>query len=305
MQKNLIPELYFGTAMWGWTVKKDVAFHLLDQFYEAGYRKVDTATNYPINKVEKDFRQAETMLEEWIAANGVKDLQIVVKVGSLNNMRTPDHLLSKSFLLMNLDFYKNKFHSNLYSLMVHWDNRDQIEEIAETVEVLEKMASEGLQAGLSGIKHPALYFSDRLPSLDYEIQAKHNLLKSDIERYKQYLQKPSIVTYGINAGGLKLTPQAYHQNSSLKARGADPDMGRKLVAHLNQLLSNLNQKDKRPDINQFNQLGIIYAYYHPLVKGILIGPSKISQLDTTIQFYQSLAQYSFEDLYHLLEKITV
>jgi len=39
-----------GTAMWGWTVSRPVCFDLLDTFYAAGFRQIDAAVNYPINK---------------------------------------------------------------------------------------------------------------------------------------------------------------------------------------------------------------------------------------------------------------
>ena len=63
-------ELVLGTAMWGWTVDKVTAFQLLDAWYAAGQRKVDTATNYPIDRVPEHFRLAEQILAEWIRANG-------------------------------------------------------------------------------------------------------------------------------------------------------------------------------------------------------------------------------------------
>lgn len=66
--------------------------------------KVDAAVNYPINKNPDDFRAAEHILLDWVRTHGIRDLKITMKLGSLNNLRSPEHNLSKSFLLLNLDY---------------------------------------------------------------------------------------------------------------------------------------------------------------------------------------------------------
>ena len=70
--------LILGTAMWGWTTSPAMAMTLLDQFYAAGGRAVDTATNYPINKNPGDFRQAERMLADWIRATMTEATPLVL-----------------------------------------------------------------------------------------------------------------------------------------------------------------------------------------------------------------------------------
>ena len=57
-------EIMLGTALWGWTTPPTVCYQLLDHFYESGYRQVDAATNYPINKNPSDFRRGEKILAE-------------------------------------------------------------------------------------------------------------------------------------------------------------------------------------------------------------------------------------------------
>ncbi len=97
------PTLILGTAMWGWTTPRETAFAMLDEWYSRGFREVDTATNYPIDRDPEHFRLAEKILLEWIAAHGVTDLEVMMKIGSVNNLRSPEHLLTKSFILMMLD----------------------------------------------------------------------------------------------------------------------------------------------------------------------------------------------------------
>ncbi|MBK6931454.1 MAG: aldo/keto reductase [Saprospirales bacterium] len=79
-------DLLLGTAQWGWTVSSDSAFQLLDAWIGSGRRAIDTATNYPINKIAGDFRAAERLLETYIRTHGLTNLQITMKIGSLDNM---------------------------------------------------------------------------------------------------------------------------------------------------------------------------------------------------------------------------
>ena len=129
-------DLILGTSLWGWTVKKKECFKILDIFYNNGYRWIDTATNYPINSDKKYFRYAENLIAEWIKNNDINDLKIISKIGSLNNLGGSNVNLSYSFILMNYEYYLDKFHSCLKNIMVHWDNRDSKLSIESTINAL-------------------------------------------------------------------------------------------------------------------------------------------------------------------------
>ena len=73
-------DLVLGTAQWGWTIDRQTAFSLLDFWLEPGERHVDAATNYPIDKNPAHFRLSEQMLSEYLAAHGLHDLRIVMKL---------------------------------------------------------------------------------------------------------------------------------------------------------------------------------------------------------------------------------
>jgi aryl-alcohol dehydrogenase-like predicted oxidoreductase len=286
--------LILGPAMWGWTTPKNIAFDLLDYFYANGFREVDSATNYPINKKPEDFRASEKILEEWIRVNGVSDLKILMKIGSLNNMRTPDHNLTKSFLLMNLDDYKFRFGKNLDTIMVHWDNRDSKAAIKDTFEAFQLIHNQGFKVGFSGVKFPEIYSDlNQKFGLDFRVQIKHNLLQSDYEKYRMFHDKKRFIPYGINGGGLKLNPQKYHDNSSLKVRGGKVDEIHPLVGDIQKILPKWNEKLADNSISTFNELAMIYAFHSPNVEGILIGPSKLSQLQNTVSIFESLKSSDF------------
>ena len=297
--KNIAPIL--GTAMWGWTTPKEVAFALLDEFYKRGFREVDGATNYPINKNPKDWRAAENILQEWITAHGVHDLEIMMKVGSLNNLKTPDHNLSKSFLLLNFEAYKSMFGDNLKTWMIHWDNRDDKEAVFETFEMFQIAKNKGFRIGFSGLKYPEIYADlNKEFDFDFRIQMKHNLLHSDYEKYHFFHGKRRFITYGINAGGIKLDAQNYHQNSSLKARAADWQPPTPILQKAQAAVQFANQNNNRPALSTFNHLGMIYAFYHADIAGILLGTSRLQQLSDSLDFMKQMQEMDYRDVFEKL-----
>ena len=285
-----MPTLLLGTANWGWKTDRSTAHALLSAWYEAGFREVDTATNYPINKIPADFRKAEKILTEWIKTHGVKDLKITAKVGSINNMRSPDHLLAKSFLLMCLDEYQLLWDTNLDTLMVHWDNRDsRLRQgygggTRETLEALAYAKEQGIRPGLSGIKHPEVYAEvNKDFGLEFRIQCKHHVLESGYDHYKPFHGTKRFVAYGINARGAKL--------------GKEPKLD-----FLKPILEKVNRDKNRPPIEHFYQVGLLYAYHHPDMEGILIGPSSVAQLEHNLTFFQYLKGWDYSDINELLNR---
>lgn len=290
--------------MWGWTLHRNSCFALLDQFYAAGYRQVDAATNYPINKNPEDFRAAEKILLEWIRTHGVEDLEVIMKVGSINNLRSPEHNLRQSFLLFNLDHYRHQFGTNLRTFMIHWDNRNNESEISDTLEALRIARDQGLETGLSGIKHPEVYARlNALFQLDFRIQIKHNLFYSDVDRYPMFQDKARFLAYGINAGGVKLDTGQYQSTSTLMVRGGAVTTT-PLQEQLRQKMPAWNQLSLPIPIQQFNQLGMINAYHHPKISGILVGPSKPEQLRDTLAFFEHLKTEQYRSIYKDLQDLS-
>ncbi|MBX2929157.1 MAG: aldo/keto reductase [Saprospiraceae bacterium] len=294
------PTILLGTAMWGWTVPRETCFALLDAFYGAGFREVDTATNYPINKNPADFRAAENLLLEWIQTHGIHDLKTTVKVGSIDNLRSPDHNLSKSFLLMSLDDYGYRFGSNLHTLAIHWDNRDDEAAIRSTLEALAVARKKGLHAGLSGIRFPELYArlnAEPAFGFDFRIQIKHNLLQSDYERYAAFQGSRRFLAYGIHAGGIKLDPAGYSPDSSLRARGGDTEVVPPRMEHLKTWLAG------QPQAPSFHYAAMLYAAYSPDMAGIILGPSSVQQLKDSMAVYRSLREEDAAGLYEALKAV--
>jgi aryl-alcohol dehydrogenase-like predicted oxidoreductase len=299
------PSPILGTAMWGWTVPKEECFKLLDTYYERGFRQIDTATNYPINKNSADFRKAEKILQEWILSHGISDLEVLVKVGSVNNFGGPENDLTKSFLLLTMDEYEFIFHENLHTFSIHWDNRDDEKSIKDTFEGLQIAAEKGLKTGLSGVKHPDLYHKvNKDFNLDFRVQIKHNLLYSDYERYEPLHKESKFLAYGINAGGMKLDIAEYNDNSSLKARGGDTQTPHPITGKIVKIIKEANSHKENPPIVDFNQCGLCFAWHQERIDGILIGTSRLEQLIKSLNFMENLANYDYSSLYLDLKKLS-
>ena len=298
-------DLLLGTALWAWTISKTQAFALLDAFYQAGHRWVDAATNYPINKQPKDFRAAEGILLEWIRAHQVSDLKVLMKIGSINNLYTPENNLTPSFIHIVYQEYLHLFGEQLAEIMIHWDNRSEKSAIRETLLALSAIRQEGRKIGLSGIKHPAIYHQLNASfQFDWDIQLKHNLIYSDYQKYAPFHGDSRFLAYGINAGGLKFPTSTYRKDSSARVRQVPTDKYEPLLRKVQQILTTYNAQSGLPPLTRFNECSMVYTYFSPAIGGILIGPSTIEQLQSTLAFFQQLQTGAHQDLYHQLTPLT-
>ncbi len=76
--------LVLGGNVFGWTADQDTSFAVLDAFYEAGGRMVDTADVYSAWVPGHQGGESETVLGEWLASRGVrKEMRVHTKTGML------------------------------------------------------------------------------------------------------------------------------------------------------------------------------------------------------------------------------
>ena len=185
--------------------------------------------------------------------------------------------------------------------MVHWDNREDPTETNETLEAFLTAKKRGLNIGLSGIKHPHLYFElNKKYQFDFSIQIKHNVIYSDYQRYNLFHRKNRFITYGINAGGLKLNAEKYSRKSTLKKRGGNIENELPILQKIKKIINEFNSNKNKAAITDFYQIGLIRAFYHKDIKGILIGASKEDQLKNNIEFYRLLQEVDYSDFYNHL-----
>jgi len=302
--------LVLGAAQWGWTVQSADAFAILDAWLAAGHRCIDLATNYPINKNPADFRKAEKILLEYIGAHGLNDLDVTMKIGSQDNMRTPAINLEPSFILMLAMEYRRLFTGNLKGIMFHWDNRRDENAIAQSLTALAYLQEvDRLRAGLSGIKHPDLYAAaNREFGLAFDIQFKHNILQSDLQRYAAFFSKNNneaaqhrFFAYGLNAGGVKLEGP-YPAGSTFLARAGDPAQAAPLLDQLRQRIPKWNTDFVRPPVRTMNHVGLIFAGLNPAISGMVLGFSSVAQLRESLDFWRNLDTFDYNDVFADLQK---
>jgi aryl-alcohol dehydrogenase-like predicted oxidoreductase len=292
-------DLLLGTAQWGWNTDSAAAFALLDAWLAAGCRRVDAATNYPINGQVADFRASERILLEYIAAHSLRDeLAVTVKIGSMTNVRTPDNNLAPSFLRMVADEYRRTLGGHLAGLMIHWDHRADPTAIGSTLDLLAEWQREGLQVGLSGIAHPDVYAQVNAAGhrLDFDIQLKINVFQSDWDRYAPLREagQHRFFAYGTNAGGVQLAG-AYGPQSTLLARGGDPAFFEEKITRLRAALPKWNAS-VRPPVTTMPQLGLLHAWCHEGLSGVVLGPRHVDQLRTSLDWVATLEMFDYQDV---------
>ena len=78
--------LVLGGNVFGWTADEDNSFAVLDAFYEAGGRMVDTADVYSAWVDGHEGGESEKVIGKWMASRGVRgDMRIHTKTGMLSS----------------------------------------------------------------------------------------------------------------------------------------------------------------------------------------------------------------------------
>lgn len=74
--------LVLGGNVFGWTAGEDASFAVLDRFYEAGGRMVDTAQGYSVWAPGHVGGESETVIGKWLASRGVRsEMRVATKTG--------------------------------------------------------------------------------------------------------------------------------------------------------------------------------------------------------------------------------
>ncbi len=88
--------LVLGGNVFGWTADRDASFAVLDAFYAAGGRMIDTADVYSAWVPGHKGGESEAVLGEWLASRGVRsEMRIHTKTGMLGGAELygPERLL--------------------------------------------------------------------------------------------------------------------------------------------------------------------------------------------------------------------
>ncbi|WP_417665695.1 aldo/keto reductase [Pseudidiomarina sp.] len=277
--------IFLGSAMWGWAVTKHDVFSLLDQFVERGECLIDHATNYPINGVKEDFGIGLNWLAEWLSMNPSSGLEVLVKIGSLNNLGGPECDLSPQKIEDDYCKIQDKLGDRVKCVSIHWDNRSSIENADEIISTLESLfrisRSNNCRIGISGIQDIELYsefFSTN--SVKPVIQVKENMLTSQARiNYSKYIKEADYIAYGIHLGGLR-------QDSSGDTKTL------RGIEHPEWLIkafdNALHHADIKPSPNNFYDISLYLAHVNSHLSGVIIGPKNATQLKSMLDFWDTL-----------------
>ena len=97
-----VSELALGTVYFGSRIERSTTFDILDTYYDAGGRFIDTANNYATWLAGYDEAASEYAIGEWLDERGVRsEVTIATKVGF--NPPSVGHTLDPEWILDSVD----------------------------------------------------------------------------------------------------------------------------------------------------------------------------------------------------------
>lgn len=202
--------LVLGGNVFGWTVDRDRSFALLDAFFEAGGRMIDTAEGYSSWVPGNKGGESEAIIGEWQESRGVRgDLRIGTKTG----MGGPPGALKPEAVARALDASLERLRTDYVDLF--YAHRDDLTtplgEVAAGFDALVK-AGKVREVGASN------YTAERLAAVIAEaerqgatpftvVQPEYNLvMRGDYEGHLQELSLAKGIAvlpfYGLASGFL-------------------------------------------------------------------------------------------------------
>lgn len=131
--------LVLGGNVFGWTAKGDDALAVLDRFYEAGGRMIDTADVYSAWVPGHEGGESETVLGKWLESRGVRDdMRLHTKTGMLGGAE----LYDPPQVLRSLDASLERLRTDRVDL--YYAHKDYLElPIAQIVDAFDGAVASG------------------------------------------------------------------------------------------------------------------------------------------------------------------
>jgi aryl-alcohol dehydrogenase-like predicted oxidoreductase len=156
--------LVFGGNVFGWTVDQDRSFELLDAFYEAGGRMIDSAEGYSSWVPGNKGGESEAIIGAWTESRGVrKDVLIGTKTG----MGGPPGALKPEAVAAALEGSLERLRTDYVDL--YYAHRDDL--VTPLDEVVEAYDS-AFRAGKARELGASNYQPDRLAAVIETAQAR-------------------------------------------------------------------------------------------------------------------------------------
>jgi aryl-alcohol dehydrogenase-like predicted oxidoreductase len=171
--------LCFGGNVFGWTLDRDGSFAILDAFYEAGGRMIDSAEGYSAWIEGNKGGESETILGEWLESRGVRaDMLIGTKTG----MGGPPYALQPEKVAKALEGSLERLRTDYVDIYyAHRDDKTTpLDEVVSGYDALVK-AGKARELGASNYTADRLAeitaLADRMGAAPYTVlQPKFNLI---------------------------------------------------------------------------------------------------------------------------------
>jgi aryl-alcohol dehydrogenase-like predicted oxidoreductase len=171
--------LCFGGNVFGWTLDRDGSFAILDAFYEAGGRMIDSAEGYSAWIEGNKGGESETILGEWLETRGVRaDMLIGTKTG----MGGPPYALQPEKVAKALEGSLERLRTDYVDIYyAHRDDKTTpLDEVVSGYDALVK-AGKARELGASNYTAERLAeittLADRMGATPYTVlQPKFNLI---------------------------------------------------------------------------------------------------------------------------------
>lgn len=269
-----VSSVFLGTAGWGRKVGKTEAYRILETYYENGFRWIDTATNYPIDRNPKNYGNTIAWLSEFFP--DFPDLKVFVKAGSATNQGDSMQLINVSYIALIFDILTSQLGGCLRGLGIHWDSGNDISDRIALIDFFLQIHHDGHAVGLSGVAIPELYTKSSIATeLPWIIQTNFSPVRTkqaDIEVAQIRKNFPAAKIYGYNLLG------------GLASKGL-PEAGNRLV-NLDRLMNSGARAVKNDILEQ-----VIVRCLSSNVTGLVIGPANSIQC---LDWCTNLDRFDFE-----------
>ncbi len=150
--------LVLGGNVFGWTADKDASFAVLDAFYAAGGRMVDTADVYSAWVPGHKGGESEAVLGEWLESRGVRgEMRIHTKTGMLGGKE----LYEPARVLQSLDASLERLRTDYIDLYYAHRDYDELP-MADIVEAFSATVTSGKARALGASNFTAGRLSEAL-----------------------------------------------------------------------------------------------------------------------------------------------
>ena len=199
-----------GGNVFGMTIQRDASFAVLDAFYAAGGRMIDTADVYSAWVPGNKGGESETILGEWLAASGKRDeIRLHTKIGMLGGKE----LYEPARVLASLDASLERLQTGTIDL--YYAHRDYQElAITDIVAAFDGAVRSGKVRSLGASNFTAARLGEALDAAEAQgatpfsvLQNEYNLIArqaygADLQQLCTRRGMPMLPFYGLASGFL-------------------------------------------------------------------------------------------------------